>query len=128
MAFEVTDISQGVSIASNSRITLANSGTYNIQFSAQFDRVTGSGNDTIHVWLKKNGVNYTASAGVLTVSGGANQAKALAAWNYVVESTSSDYWELCWQASDTNIQMISFAASGNIPTVPSVILTVTQVR
>jgi len=128
MQFEVTDISQGVSIASNSRITLANSGTYNIQFSSQFDRVTGSGNDTVYVWLKKNGVNYNSSAGVLTVSGGANQAKALAAWNYVVESTSSDYWELCWQTSDTNIKMITFPASGNIPAVPSVILTVTQVR
>jgi hypothetical protein len=128
MAFEVTDISKGVSIVSNSRITLANSGTYNIQFSAQFDRISGSGNDTVHVWLKKNGVNYNASAGVLTVSGGANQAKALAAWNYVVESTSSDYWELCWQTSDTNIKIITFPASGNIPVVPSVILTVTQVR
>jgi len=128
MQFEVTDISKGVSIASNSRITLANSGTYNIQFSSQFDRVTGSGNDTVYVWLKKNGVNYNSSAGVLTVSGGANQAKALAAWNYVVESTSSDYWELCWQTSDTNIKMITFPASGNIPAVPSVILTVTQVK
>jgi hypothetical protein len=115
-------------MVSGSRITLANAGTYNIQFSAQFDRVTGSGNDTVHVWLKKNGVNYNSSAGVLTVSGGANQAKALAAWNYVVDTLSTDYWELCWQASDTNIQLISFAASGNIPTVPSVILTVTQNR
>ena len=128
MNFETTDISQGVSIVSNSRITLANSGTYNIQFSSQFDRIAGSGNDTIYVWLKKNGVNYNSSAGVLTVSGGANQAKALAAWNYVVDTLSTDYWELCWQASDTNIQMITFPAGGNIPSVPSVILTVTQVR
>jgi len=128
MNFETTDISQGVSIVSNSRITLANSGTYNIQFSSQFDRIAGSGNDTVYVWLKKNGVNYNSSAGVLTVSGGAAAAKAIAAWNYVVDTLSTDYWELCWQASDTNIQMITFPAGGNIPSIPSVILTVTQVR
>ena len=128
MQFETTDISQGVSIASNSRITLANSGTYNIQFSAQVDRVSGSGTDTVYIWLKKNGVNYNSSAGVLTVSGGASVAKAIASWNYVVDTTSSDYWELAWQASDSNIQLISFPATGNIPIVPSVILTVTQVR
>ena len=128
MVFETTDISQGVSIASNSRITLANSGTYNIQFSAQVDRVSGTGTDTVYIWLKKNGVNYNSSAGVLTVSGGALEAKAIASWNYVVDTTSSDYWELAWQASDSNIQLTSFPASGNIPTLPSVILTVTQVR
>jgi hypothetical protein len=128
MNFGTTDISQGVSIVSNSRITLANSGTYNIQFSAQFDRIAGSGNDVVNVWLKKNGVNYNASAGALTLSGGANQAKAIAAWNYVVDTLNTDYWELCWQSTDNNIQLISFPASGNIPSIPSVILTVTQVR
>jgi hypothetical protein len=128
MQFETTDLSYGVSIASNSRITLANKGTYNIQFSAQVDRISGSGTDTVYIWLKKNGVNYNSSAGVLTVSGGASVAKAIASWNYVVDTTSSDYWELVWQASDSNIQLISFPASGNIPSVPSIILTVTQVR
>ena len=128
MNFGTTDISQGVSIVSNSRITLANSGTYNIQFSAQFDRVSGSGNDVVNVWLKKNGVNYNSSAGALTLSGGANQAKAIAAWNYVVDTLNTDYWELCWQSTDSNIQLISFPASGNIPSIPSIILTVTQVR
>jgi hypothetical protein len=126
--FDTTDISEGVSVVSNSRITLANGGTYNIQFSAQVDRVSGSGTDTVYIWLKKNGVNYNSSAGVLTVSGGAAAAKAIASWNYVVEAVANDYFELVWQASDSNIELTAFTPSGNIPTVPSIILTVTQVR
>ena len=128
MNFEVTDISSGVSIASNSRITLANSGTYNIQFSAQIDRVSGIGTDTVHIWLKKNGTNVSASAGAITISGTAAAAKTIAAWNYVVDAAASDYYELVWEATDSNIQLINQAAGGNIPSTPSIILTVTQVR
>ena len=126
--FETTDISQGVSIASNSRITLANSGTYNIQFSAQVDRVSGSGTDEVYFWLKKNGTNVANTAGVETISGGALEAKTIAAWNYVVEAAANDYYELVWQSTDTNIHLTALTASGNIPGIPSIILTVTQVR
>jgi hypothetical protein len=128
MNFETTDISSGVSIASNSRITLANSGTYNIQFSAQIDRVSGSGTDTVHIWLIKNGTNVSASAGAVTISGGAAAAKTIASWNYVVDVAANDYYELVWEATDSNIQLINQAAGGNIPSTPSIILTVTQVR
>ena len=128
MNFETTDISSGVSIASNSRITLENSGTYNIQFSAQIDRVSGSGTDTVHIWLKKNGTNVSASAGAVTISGLAAAAKTIAAWNYVVDAAANDYYELVWEATDSNIQLINQAAGGNIPSTPSIILTVTQVR
>jgi hypothetical protein len=128
MNFETTDISEGVSIASNSRITLANAGTYNIQFSVQVDRVSGSGTDTVHIWLKKNGTNVDKSAGAITVSGGAAEAKTIAAWNYVVNAAANDYYELVWESTDSNIQLINQAATGNIPSTPSIILTVTQVR
>jgi hypothetical protein len=128
MNFEVTDISQGVSIASNSRITLANSGTYNIQFSVQVDRVTGSGTDTVHIWLKKNGTNVDKSAGAITIAGSAAEAKTVASWNYVVNAAANDYYELVWQTTDTAIQLINAAATGNIPSTPSIILTVSQIR
>ena len=126
--FETTDISQGVSIVSGSRITIANTGTYNIQFSAQVDRVAGSGTDTAYFWLKKNGTNVANTAGVETISGGALEAKTIAAWNYVVDAAANDYYELVWQTTDTNIHLTAITASGNIPAIPSVILTVTQAR
>jgi hypothetical protein len=127
ISFNTTDISQGVSIVSNSRITLANAGTYNIQFSAQVDRVSGSGTDVVYIWLTKNGVNVSNSATVVTISGAAAAAKVVPAWNFVVDANANDYYELVWQSPDANIQIIKFPATGNIPLIPSVILTVTQV-
>ena len=53
MTYNTTDISNGVSIVSNSRITIANAGIYNIQFSAQLDK-TDSGDDVVDIWLCKN--------------------------------------------------------------------------
>ena len=123
MNFEQTDISSGISIVSNSRITLANSGTYNIQFSAQ--AIATGGADNLYIWLKKNGTNVTASAGNVEI---ANNAEVIAAWNYVVNAAAGDYFELCWQAGNTDTILLAAAASGNIPSIPSIILTVTQVR
>ena len=123
MNFEVTDISSGVSIASNSQITLANSGTYNIQFSAQTQATGGA--DNLYIWLKKNGTNVNGSAGNVEI---ANNQEVIAAWNYVVDAAAGDYFELAWQAGNTGTILLTETATGNIPSVPSVILTVTQVR
>jgi hypothetical protein len=128
ITYNATDYSQGVSVVSGSRLTVANAGVYNIQFSVQVDRTTGTGVDTIHIWLKKNGTNVTNSSGTITISGNASQAKTVSSWNYVVDSVANDYYELCWQTSDTAIQLINVVATGNIPGTPSVIVTVTQVR
>ena len=123
MNFETTDISSGVSIVSNSQITLANSGTYNIQFSAQV--LADSGADDVYIWLKKNGTNVAASAGHAVLS---NNSEQILSWNYVVDTVANDYYELCWQSTQGDAVLLAEAASGNIPSVPSVILTVTQVR
>jgi len=128
ISYNTTDITKGVSVVSGTRLTVANAGTYNIQFSAQIDRVAGSGTDTAYIWLKKNGSNVVGSAGAITISGGALAAKTISSWNYVVDSAANDYYELVWQATDSNIQLIAATATGNIPSIPSIITTVTQVR
>jgi hypothetical protein len=121
--------SNGVSIVSNSRITFANSGVYNIEFSAQADRVSGSGTDTIDIWFRKNGTDLPESNGVITVSGGAAAAKTIAAWNYMLELVANDYIELIWRTSDTRLELIHEPAgtSPTRPAVPSVIVTAHQV-
>ena len=123
MNFETTDISEGVTIVSNSQITLANSGTYNIQFSAQL--LADAGADNVWIWLKKNGTNVPGTAGHVIL---ANNDELIASWNYVVNAAASDYYELVWQSTAGDAILLAEPASGNIPSVPSVILTVTQVR
>jgi hypothetical protein len=121
--------SSGVSIVSNSRITFANAGVYNIEFSAQVDRVSGSGTDTVDIWFRKNGTDIPESNTVVTVSGGASAAKTVAAWNYMLDLSASDYVELVWRTSDINLQLIHepAATSPTRPAIPSVIVTAHQV-
>ena len=123
MTFNNTDISNGVSIVSNSQITLANTGTYNIQFSAQL--LAGTGADTIWIWLKKNGTNVSNTGTKLVL---ANNEANVAAWNFVVPAIATDYFELVWQSLDGHTTLLTEAAAGNYPAIPSVILTVTQVE
>lgn len=126
MTYNVTDFSNGVSIVSNSRITLANAGNYNIQFSAQFDK-TDSGDDTVQIWLCKNGSNIANTNTEMTLTG--NNGKHVAAWNFFVNAAAGDYFEICWHSSDTAVFINYIAAASNPtrPAIPSVILTVNKI-
>jgi collagen type VII alpha len=121
--------SSGVSIVSGSRLTFTYAGVYNIQFSAQIDRTSGSGTDTVEIWFAKNGTNISESSTKVTITGSAAQAKEVAAWNYMLQVAANDYVELYWQATNTNVALL--AEPGQInpvrPAVPSVILTAQQV-
>jgi hypothetical protein len=122
--FNSIDYSQGVSITNKTRIVLENVGVYNIQFSAQLVDTAG-GDSTIHIWIMKNGQNVSNSAGRIFLK--ANQ-ETIASWNYLVPATSpNDYYELVWQSTDADAHILYQAATGNIPAIPSIILTVTQV-
>ena len=121
--FEVTDKSEGVSIASNSQITLANSGTYSITFSAQIK--ADGGQDTIWMWLKKNGTNVANTSTKLI---GKNGEETVLTVNYVVDAVANDYYELAWENLNGHADLLFEGASGNYPAIPSIILTVTQVR
>jgi hypothetical protein len=119
----------GVSVVDDSKITVANDGVYNIQFSAQLDRTQGSGVDEVDVWLTKNLENVPDTNTKVTVSGTANQAKVVAAWNFVLRLEADDFVELYWSSTDANIIMHhQDAQTGPVrPAIPSIILTVTQV-
>ena len=124
MLFNNTTISQGVTLnGGTTQLTVTNSGTYNIQFSAQLLADTGA--DTIYIWLKKNGTNVDNTATKLVL---ANNEGNVAAWNFVENAIANDYFELCWQSTSGDAVLLAEAASGNVPAIPSVIVTVTQVR
>lgn len=120
---------KGITIANNgvgdpTRITFANAGTYNIQFSAQLDSVTGS-TQTAQIWFAKNGVADAYSSTIVTVQG--TTAETVAAWNYWVTVTAGQYYEIIWAVSNTGVKLTAATPTGIYPGVPSVILTVNQV-
>ena len=126
MKFRTTDISRDISIVSDSRITMAKAGIYNIQFSAQLDK-TDSGDDTVQIWIRKNGNNVANTNTETTLVG--NAGKHVAAWNFVVQASAGDYYEIAWHSADTSV-FINYIAAASTPTrpaIPSVIVTVTQV-
>jgi len=108
----------------SSRIYVDNVATYNFQFSAQL-RQTSGGTHNIYIWPRVNGVNVDDSATQITMSGGSNTA-TVAAWNFVLNLQSGDYFELIYSVSSTNIQIPYVAAASPVPAIPSVILTVTS--
>ena len=121
-----TDFSSGVSIVSNTRITMAEAGIYTIISTQQFVHTQGS-TVTITGWLRKNGTDVPNSATDLQLKG--NSAKDLYAINYFVSASAGDYYELIWSAtdSDTEIQYTAARTSPTRPAVPSVITTVNRV-
>lgn len=127
MTFDSSDtFNNGVSVASNSHVVIANPGVYNIQFSAQFAK-TDSGQDTVSIWLAKDGVNVPDSCTDIDLNN--NNARSVAAWNFLVEVTvPNTYYELYWSSADTSMSILAQGARINPtrPAIPSVIVTVTQ--
>ena len=106
------------------RIYITQTGVYNIAFSAQLDK-TGGGADNVFIWIRVNGQNVAHSASKIVINGPNDE--VVAAWNWVLTLANKDYIELAWQSPDTQVVLLAVAATGNIPEIPSVILTVTWV-
>jgi hypothetical protein len=124
MTFNTTDLSFGVTRGTpTSRIFVDRPNIYNIQFSAQVHKTSG-GVGLIYVWLRKNGTNVPDSAGQIRIQG--NDGEILAAWNYVTQLNAGDYIELMWEVDDTSVELLAEVATGIHPSIPSVILTVTD--
>ena len=107
-----------------SKIYVNNTGVYNFQFSAQLDK-TGGGSDAVYIWPRINGVNVPDSATKIVIDG--PNSEIVPAWNFVLVMEAGDYFELAWQSPDTAVFVPYVAPTGNIPAIPSIILTVTWV-
>jgi hypothetical protein len=137
MRFEIADITpNGISIVNNgsgdpTRITFANTGIYNIQFSSQFQNIDNAEHD-VTVWLRLNGTDVTGSSGFVQVpkrrsAGVGNEGHVITGWNYVLSVVAGQYYELVWSTTDhTHVTMEFYAAGSPPPSAASVIMTVTQ--
>lgn len=127
-----TSATNGISIVSDgtnlTRITVANTGVYNLMFSAQFNNSGGTG-QTVDIWLRKNG--STAAANIPDTNGKVymqgNATYVMAMWNYFVALNAGDYVYLMWTATSTNITMVAEPSNAVHPATPSIIVTLNQV-
>jgi hypothetical protein len=119
MTFDTTDYSNGVTISNSSRINVKNAGTYNLQWSGQFQNTDSSLHD-VSVWLRKNGTDIVGSTGFISVpnSHGGVDGHSITGWNYFLELAANDYIELWWSATNTAISL-QFYPTQTSPTRPS---------
>ena len=127
MLLGVTDLTNGVTVVSSSRITIANTGIYNIQWSGQFTNPLSSEHD-VTVWLRKNGVDVPGSAGIVLVPKrhGAFDGHTLPSWNFLLDVVGGDYYEFVWSTENISVYLSFTAAGSPPPSTASVVLTVTQ--
>ena len=119
----------GVSLVSGNQITIANPGVYNIAFSAQMVKNSGNTATHAHIWLSQNGTNVPISASQIGFP--SNSVYVVAAWNFFFKTTvANEYVQLKWEINsnaENAIAITSAVASGNVPAIPGLIVTVNQV-
>ena len=132
MIFRTVDLSNGVTVVTNgtnlTRITFANTGIYNLQFSSQFQNTSNQLQD-VSIWLRLNGNDVAGSTGYTSIpnSHGGVDGHSIVSWNYLLSVVAGDYYELVWSTTlHTAVTMQYYAAGSPPPATASVILTVTQ--
>lgn len=131
VTLNTTAEANGVSIVSGSRITFGYPGTYSLTFSIQITNLANSVEAAIF-WVRKNGVDYPDSATEIDLparkSAGVPSRQVLTI-NYVASAIATDYVQIVWAGSSTELKVESLAAGTApvSPLVPSVILTAVQV-
>jgi hypothetical protein len=125
--FRTMDFSNGVTVNSDTEITIANTGIYNLQFSFQFQNIDVQEHD-VTVWLRKNGTDVDGSSGFVAVvaSHGGGPGHVIASWNYLLDAVGGDFYELMWSATSLDVTMEYYPAGSPPPATASAIFTVTQ--
>jgi hypothetical protein len=125
--FRTMDFSNGVTVNSDTEITIANTGIYNLQFSFQFQNVDSQEHD-VTVWLRKNGSDVAGSAGFVAVvsSHGGVPGHCIPSWNYLLDAVGGDFYELYWSATSLDVTLQFYPAGSPPPSTASAIFTVTQ--
>jgi len=121
-----TDFTNGITVASNSRLTVKSYGIYNIQFSIQFAN-TDSQIQDVDIWFRKNGTDIAGSNSKFSIpnSHGGVNGHLIAAMNFWLEMSANDYAEIMWSTTNTTVSIEHLPAqtSPTRPTTPSAIVT-----
>ena len=127
----ITDFSNGVTVASETDITFAIGGVYNIQFSVQLLNASNA-NDNAALWFAQNGTNIVDSSSIATTikKDGSIVGASIVAANIYVSVNPGDVVRMYWSTTTGNSILVTYplsSANPVRPASPAVILTVNQV-
>jgi hypothetical protein len=113
---------------SGSRLTVANTGLYNIQFSSQLHTTVNQAVD-FSVWFAMTGSDIANSNTDFTIEKIAGGGFMVAALNFLTQITSGSYVELKYSKTRAQgqLQAKGIQSTPTRPATPSVIVTVTQI-
>ena len=120
MTLSNTDFSNTVTLETGSKITVANAGIYNLQFSVQIQNFDNAPQD-MYIWLKQNGTDIVGSTGVLGMparKSALDPFHDIKGWNYFLSMNAGDYIQIYWSPTIATVTIPTYAASGT-PTKPS---------
>jgi hypothetical protein len=108
------------------QIRVTQAGVYNIAFSAQLYSPSKQG-QSADIWLRINSSDLPWSN--TTTFMNKDNARYVAAWNFIVALNAGDYVQLMLDRSDASIQVLAVPAGQTMANVaiPSLILTINQV-
>lgn len=120
----------GVSLVSNSQLTVANAAVYRVSVSYQFVNSDSQAHD-VTFWFRKNGVDVPDSASRVTVPSthGGALGHQVTMVEIVQMLAANDYVQLAWKADSTSVKIETLPAGTTPvhPQIPSVIVTVNQI-
>ena len=121
MLFNNTDASNGVAADSTdqTKIVFTYPGRYNVQFSVQLLSFSNNA-DNVTIWVRQNGVDIPASAGIVTVPAihGGVPGATIAGWNYILYVNQNDYLQFYW-TTDSGNSVVATYPPGTTPVHPS---------
>jgi hypothetical protein len=137
VTLNTNEFPNGISIVSNSRITFAKEGIYNIAYSIQLKNTDNSAHD-VDIWLRKNGTDIANSNSRFSLTArksSGDPSHLIATTPIMVDITApNQYVEIMWRVNSTTVSIEHFpAVAANpgvtpaIPATPSVIVGVTHV-
>ena len=114
-----------------SKMTVAQAGIYNLQWSGQFENTDNASHD-VSVWIRKSGTDVVGSTGIIGLSPRYSAGvyfHTIAAWNYLIDLQADEYVELWWSTDHigSSLQYYVVGAAPVRPSNASVIATLTFV-
>ena len=107
-------VGAGVTVASDSRITLAAAGTYRINANLQFVNAENASHQVI-VWFAKNGTDIASSASKIVVPSSSTGGTAVFAIEIFETVAANDYIEMYWLPDDLDVKLHYIAPVAAVP-------------
>jgi hypothetical protein len=126
--FNTIDFQSGISLVSNSKITVAENGFYSLSFSVQFIN-TSSQEQYVDIWFLKNCSvipNSNSEFGVVRRQSGID-GKVIASSTFFFPLMANDELELLWNSSSVDVDVEYLSPKPFVPATPSVIVNIQRI-